>query len=287
MKDYIICTDSACDLRPDVLEKWNVPYVNLTFHFEGDSKDYIEKEISISDFYNKMREGEVAKTSAVNPDAFKSFFETFVKEGKDVLYLAFSSGLSTTYNSAKIAAEEVEAENEGAKVIVIDSLCASAGQALLLKLMLEKQQEGATIEENAQYTRDNVLHICHWFTVNDLVYLKRGGRVSPAVALAGAILGIKPILHVDNEGHLINVGKVRGRKSALEGLIKKYEELAINKNGRVFISNADCLDEANDLKATLENKYGANVEVITEIGPVIGAHAGPGTMAVFFLGKER
>ncbi len=287
MKNYILCTDSGCDIRANLLNEWKVPSLNLTFKFDTDDKEYTESDISIKDFYNKMREGGVAKTSAINPDTFKEKFEEILKDKNDILYLAFSSGLSTTYNSARIAALELAETYTENKVIVVDTLCASAGQGLLVHLALKKQAAGASIEETAEYIENIKLKICHWFTVDDLVYLKRGGRVSPTVALIGTVLGVKPVLHVDNEGHLISKGKVRGRKAALNALIEKYDELATSKDGTVFICNADCMDDTNYVADTLKEKYNAKVELITDIGPVIGAHAGPGTIAVFFIGNER
>ena len=287
MENFIICTDSACDIRADLLKKWDVPCLDLTFKFEGEDKEYTEKDIVIKDFYDRMREGAVAKTAAINPETFKENFAELLKEGKDILYLGFSSGLSTTFNSARIATEELKEEYPERKIVVVDSLCASAGQGLLLYLALEKKNGGAKLDETAEYIKGLIPHLCHWFTVDDLVYLKRGGRVSSAAFLVGSVLGIKPILHVDNEGHLISKGKVRGRKAALNELVEKYSELATDKSGKVFICNADCLTDAEFLKARFEEDFGASVELITDIGPVIGAHAGPGTIAVFFIGNER
>ena len=288
MSNYIICTDSACDLSEEILKQWNVPCLSLKFRFEGEDKEYGNYDMPTAEFYNKMREGAVAKTSALNPEDFSYCFKEFAQNGKDVLYLAFSSGLSTTYNSARIAAEEIEEEFPDRKIIVVDTLCASAGQGLLLRLALNKQNEGANISETAEYVISTVPKICHWFTVDDLVYLKRGGRVSPTVALVGTVLGIKPVLHVDNEGHLIRKMKVRGRKAALSTLAEKYGELADKDCEQiVYISQADCMQEAEYLAEILKEKYGVTVNIITNIGPVIGAHSGPGTMALFFVGKER
>ncbi len=287
MKKYVICTDSGCDIRADVLKKWKVPSLNLTFKFDGEDQEYTENDIPIKDFYNRMRDGDVAKTAAINPDTFKEAFKNLLNDGNDILYLSFSSGLSTTFNSARIAAEELCEAHPDSKIIVIDTLCASAGQGLLIYLTLKKQSQGASIEEAATYAEQTKKNLCHWFTVDDLVYLKRGGRVSPAVALVGTVLGIKPILHVDDDGHLISKGKVRGRKSALNALIEKYNDLAIEKDGTVFICNADCAEDVAFLSNQLKEKYSAKVEHITDIGPVIGAHAGPGTIAIFFIGKER
>ncbi len=288
MSNYVIFTDSACDLSPEILKNWGVEFIRLNFNFEGEEKIYSDHEMDIKAFYDRMRNGEVAKTSAINPDGFVNAFEDTLKNGQDVFYLAFSSGLSTTFNSARIASEELKDKYPERKVVCVDGLCASAGQGLLLHYVCEKYKEGVSIEELAEYTDGIKLSICHWFTVDDLVYLKRGGRVSPTVAFVGGILGIKPVLHVDNEGKLVSVSKVRGRKASILAMAEKYAETAINpQGGLAYICQADCLDEAEFLKAHLKENYNANVEIITDIGAVIGAHSGPGTMALFFLGKER
>lgn len=288
MNDYVIYTDSGCDIRSELLKEWGVKYSLLTFQFESENKEYSNEDMGIDVFYNRMKVGDVARTSAINPDSFSSAFEKILKTGKDILYLGFSSGLSTTYNSARIAAEELLADFPDRKIITVDTLSASAGQGLMIYLVSEKKKAGATIEETAAYAEEIRPKLCHWFTPESLTYLKRGGRVSPTVAFVGTVLGIKPILHVDNIGKLVNVTKVRGRKASLNALVEKYGELAEDKkNGTVFISQADCPDDANYIEAQLKEKYGADVQVITDIGPVIGAHAGPGTIALFFVGKER
>lgn len=288
MNNFVIHTDSACDLKPATLAEWGVPYTSLTFRFDGEDKEYANDGMSASDFYAKMRDGGIAKTAAVNTATVKANFETSLKDGKDVLYIGFSGGLSTTYNSARLAAEELRAAYPDRKILTVDSLCASAGQGMLVRLALDKQAEGATIEETAEYTEKLVPKIDHWFTVDDLVYLKRGGRVSPTVAFVGNMLGIKPVLHVDNEGHLTSVLKVRGRKSSIAALADKYGELADKLDSdMVYISNGDCEKDAAELANILSTRYGAKVTIITDVGPVIGAHAGPGVLALFFVGKER
>lgn len=288
MSNYIIFTDSACDISSNLLNKWNVKSISLTFTFEGSDVQYSQQDMPINDFYKNMREGKVAKTSAVNVEAFKDFFETSLKNGDDILYLGFSSGLSTTFNSARIAADELMEIYPERKIICVDSLSASAGFGLLLYLTVQKKNEGASIDEVVAYIEQIRLNICHWFTVDDLVYLKRGGRISPTVAFVGGLLGIKPVLHVDNEGHLVNVTKVRGRKAAIQALADKYSELALNpKKGTIFISHGDCLDEVEKLSEILKKEHGVCVNLITDVGSVIGAHAGPGTIALFFVGKER
>ena len=287
MSDFILLTDSACDLKPEVLNEWGVKFINLSFHFEGEEKEYSNDEMDIKTFYDRMRKGETAKTSAINPETFSHRFEELLSEGRDILYIGFSSGLSTTFNSARIAADELKAKYPERKIICVDSLCASAGQGMLVYLAAKKRDLGADLETVAEYIEGIKLNLCHWFTVDDLVYLKRGGRISPTVAIVGGILGIKPILHVDNEGKLVNVSKVRGRKASLNALLDKYGELAENKQGTVYISNADCDDDVTYLKTQFKERYSAGIEIVTDIGPVIGAHSGPGTIAVFFLGKER
>ena len=288
MENFKICTDSGCDIKNNILKLWDVTSLSLTFRFTDSDTEYKNDEMDINDFYTKMTEGKIAKTSAVNSESFASHFEAIIKEGFDILYIGFSSGLSTTYNCARIAAEELMKKYPERKIIAVDSLCASAGQGLLLRLALDRQAEGKSIHEVAEYVEDTKLKICHWFTVNDLVYLKRGGRVSPAVAFVGNMLGIKPVLHVDNAGHLVNVGKVRGRRSAIAALASKYDELKEDGVAApVYISHAYCENDARELAKIIQDKHGVKTEIITDVGPVIGAHSGPGTLAVFFVGKER
>ena len=211
MNNYVIFTDSSCDLSQEMLEKRGIYSASLSFHFDDSEKIYSNNEMPIKDFYDKMRAGGVAKTSAVNSEIFATEFKKLLDQGLDILYIGFSSGLSTTFNSARLAAEQLKDEYPERKIFTVDTLAASAGIALLIDLVLSKKNSGATIEEAKEYAEAMKLKICHWFTVDDLVYLKRGGRVSPTAAFFGNMLGIKPVLHVDNEGHLINVLKVRGR----------------------------------------------------------------------------
>ena len=288
MNSYVIYTDSGSDIRPEVLKEWGVPSNSLTFRFDGLDKEYSNGDMDVKSFYDMMRKGSVAKTAAVNSQTFLMGFEKVLQEGKDLLYLGFSSGLSTTYNSARLAAEVLRESYPNRKILVVDTLAASAGQGLLVYLALQKQKEGASIEENAAYIEELKWKLCHWFTVDDLVYLKRGGRISPAAAMIGNMLAIKPVLHVDNEGHLVNVSKVRGRKNALSTIADQYGKLALDpKGGTVFISHADCQADAELVASMLRERYGAEVQLFTDVGPVIGAHAGPGTFALFFVGKER
>ena len=289
MRDYVIFTDSACDIKPQILAEWGVPYCCLTFRFDGDEREYSNEDMSAAEFYEKMKAGGVAKTAAANAEVFANLFEeNALKAGKDVLYLGFSSGLSTTYNSARIASVELKEKYPDAKIIVIDSLAASAGQGLFVYLTVQEKNKGATIEQAEAFARDLIGRMGIWFTVDDLVYLKRGGRVSPTAAFVGNLLGIKPVLYMDNEGHLIPVSKVRGRRTAIMAMADKYTEKAVDKaNGTVFISHGACEADAKFLADTLKERHGVEVKIITDIGPVIGAHSGPGTLALFFVADAR
>ena len=287
MNKYIIYTDSACDIKPEVLAEWGVKSLPLTFRFNGEEREYNNNEMPIGEFYDRMRGGAVAKTAAVNSEIFRLAFLEEVNNGYDVLYLGFSSGLSTTFNSARIAAAEINGGGEK-RVTVIDTLSASAGFGMLVYLAKEKKNEGASLEEVAEYITSLVPHMCHWFTVDDLEYLKRGGRVSGVAAFVGNLLGIKPLLHVDNEGHLIKIDTIRGRKKAVMSLADMYDKLAKTPDeGVIFISHADCLADAETLASIIKDRHGVEVKLITDVGTVIGAHSGPGTLALFFIGKER
>lgn len=287
MAKFVICTDSGCDLSPKMMKEMGVEYAELTFRFEKEDVEYTNYAMPLGDFYDKMRKGGVAKTAAINSETFIAKFTEILDTGADVLYLGFSSGLSTTFNSARLASLELAEKYPDRRVEVVDTLAASAGQGLLVYLVNEKKNEGATLDEVVAYAKELVPHMSHWFTVDDLVYLKRGGRVSAATAIVGNLLGIKPVLHVDDAGHLINVLKARGRRNAVASLAAKYDELATDKAGTVFISHADCIADAELLADMLREKYGADIKCITDIGPVIGAHAGPGTLALFFVGDKK
>lgn len=288
MKPYTMFVDSACDMSAEILKEWNVRYTNLTFRFDGDETEYSNEAMPAKEFYDKMRQGEIARTAAANTEQFKALFEEALTQGQDVFYLGFSSGLSGTYNAARIAAEELREAYPDRKIVTFDSLAASAGYGLMLYLLTQKRDTGASMEELAAYAEEICLHIVHWFTVDDLQYLKRGGRISPTVAIIGNMLGIKPVLHVDNEGKLISMAKVRGRKAALKAMADKIRQTALDpKNGVVFISHGDCPDDAEALAQLIRNDTGAEVMITTYVGPVIGAHSGPGTLALFFVGSER
>ena len=288
MREYVIFTDSCCDVSPEVLAQWGVPYANMTFSFDGDDKEYIDADISNEEFYERMRQGAHARTAAINANAFIQAFTPILEEGKDILYVAFSSGLSTTVNNAHMAAQELKEIYPDRKIVIVDTLAASAGGGLMVYMALAKKNEGATLEENAAYLETLVPQHCIWFIVDDLEYLKRGGRVSPLVAFAGGVLGIKPVLQMDSEGHLVKVATARGRKKAIEALAAKYAELSNEeKDTPIFISQAQCREDAQLLADMIEQRHGGKVTTITDIGPVIGSHAGPGTIALFFIGKHR
>ena len=290
MNDYVILTDSSADLDQKMVDELGLEVLPLTFLLEERSyHDYPDgREMSPKDFYGKVRDGAMPTTNAVNVGQATDAIEPILQAGRDVLFLAFSSGLSTTYNSIKIAGEELAEQYPGRKVFVVDTLCASLGQGLLVWHAVQHKKAGETIEQVRDWVEENKLRLCHWFTVNDLMHLKRGGRVSAATALVGTMLSIKPVLHVDNEGHLINVSKARGRKSSLDALADKVGELAENPAGQtMFLSHSDCLEDARYVADRIKAKYGTQNFYFNYIGPVNGYHTGVGCVALFFLGRER
>ena len=285
---FRIFTDSGCDLSPALLAEWGIACESLKFRFDGSEQEYANGDMPTKDFYKKMRDGGVAKTAAVNSEEFAIAFEKALTEGLDVLYIGFSSGISNTFNAGRIAAREMQEKYPERRVLAVDSLCASAGEGLLVYLAYKKAMEGASVDEVAKFVEDTRLHICHWFTVDDLVYLKRGGRVSPTTALVGNMLAIKPVMHVDNAGKLIKIATAHGRRKAIASLAQHYAESATSPaDGHVFISHADCEADAEILAKMLKDKHGVDVEIITDVGPVIGAHSGPGTLALFYVGNQR
>ena len=284
---YQIITDSCCDFTKEMYEKLGLVVAPLMVNFRGQT--YPDRnDDSLKDMYAGLRAGEVATTSAANPEQWQELMEPYLQKGEDLLVLAFSSGLSTTYQSASMAADELRAMYPDRTISVVDSLCASLGEGLLAYYACKKRDEGLSLQELTQWLLDNRLHLCHWFTVDDLMYLKRGGRVSAATAIMGTMLNIKPVLHVDNEGHLINVGKARGRKASIQAMAKKVAELGAGyDNSTMFISHGDCLEDAQYLAGLLKGQYGAKEVYINYVGAVIGSHSGPGTLALFFMGDHR
>ncbi len=288
MRDYVIMTDSCCDLPADLADQLGLVVLPLAVIQDGkEYTDYLDhRELDPKVFYGKLRSGSLGSTSAANVEAFRGAMETILQQGKDILCISFSSALSTTCQSAVMAARELEESHPDSRIIVIDSLCASLGQGMLVYLAAQEKAKGRSIEEAADYVRETIPHLCHWFTVDDLNHLKRGGRVSAAAALFGTMLQMKPVLHVDDEGRLIPVSKVRGRKASIKALLDKMEELQIDTK-TVFISHGDCGDEAEELAKAIADRFHPEKFVINFVGPVIGNHSGPGTMALFFLGKHR
>ena len=287
MNEFIIITDSSADLPKSVACDMGVEIIPLEVNIDGIGCKYND-EIDIKEFYGWLRDKKGAKTSAVNMEKFCEVFEKFAADGKDILYIGFSSGLSATYMAAKNAAEEISEKYPDRKVIAVDSLCASLGQGLLVKHAVDKKNSGATIEEVAEFVENNRLNLCHWFTVEDLFFLKRGGRVSAATAVMGTVLQIKPVMHVDDEGKLINVEKARGRAASINSLFAKMKETAIDPEKQtIYISHGDCYDDAKKLADMITAEFGITDILINEVGPVIGAHSGPGTLALFFLGSKR
>ena len=287
MRDFIIVTDSTVDLPESMLEEQGIPVLQLNYVLDG--KTYEDRKgLSGREFFDKLREGSMPTTSQVNPEQAKEFFESFVKEGKDILCIGFSSGLSGTYNSERIAAEELSEEYPDTKIIVIDSLCASMGQGLLLAKALKKQREGMTLEELAQWLEENKLHICHNVTVDDLNHLYRGGRVSKTAAVLGTMIQIKPIIHMDKQGCLQVVGKERGRKKALNKIVDMAaKQIPGWENDLAMITHGDCIEDAEYVAKQVREKLGIQEVLINNIGTVIGSHTGPGVVAVFVMGNER
>ena len=284
---YRIITDNCCDFPADMYADLGLAVVPLVVRFQDkEVSQYSEKWLK--KLYDGMRNGEVATTAAANPKDWEAAIEPVVAGGEDALVMTFSSGLSTTYQSAVIAAEELSEKYPDRKIRVIDTLCASLGQGLLVWYACKKRDAGMGFEELADWCEANKLNLCHWFTVDDLMFLKRGGRISAATALVGTMLQIKPVLHVDDEGHLINVAKARGRKASIEALAKKVGETGLpGENDTVFISHGDCIEDVKLLEQILKEKYGVKEVFTYYVGAVIGSHSGPGTIALFFMGNKR
>lgn len=287
MRDYVIFTDSSCDLPASLVKEWGVEVLSLEVNIEGVGT-LLNHEIEPAKFYEYLRDKRSVKTSAANMERFANAFEKIVSEGKDILYIGFSSGLSATYTAGKNAAEEVMEKYPDCKILTVDSLCAALGQGLLVKYAVDKKNLGASLVELAAYVEGLKLNLVHWFTVEDLFFLKRGGRVSAATAVMGTVLQIKPVMHVDNEGKLINMAKARGRDASIKALFEKMKETAIDPEKQtVYICHGDCYDDAKKLADMVTAEFGVTDILIDYVGPVIGAHSGPGTLALFFVGRER
>ena len=290
MRDYVIMTDSCCDLTDQMARDLELEVLPLTMHMGGQDypNDLAGTAISNQEFYKRIRAGKLATTSAVNVGQFQDAMRRVLESGRDIVCVCFSSALSTTHQSAVIAAEDLRAEFPEAEIHVVDSLSASLGQGLLLYLAVEQKRKGLTAAELAKWVEDNRLTVCHWFTVDDLNFLKRGGRVSATTALLGTMLSIKPIMHTSDEGKLVPVSKARGRKAAIAALLDKIEALGIHPEKQtMFICHADCEEDAKAVAQTIQDRFGTPTVHINYIGPVIGSHTGPNTMGIFFVGTQR
>ena len=287
MSEFVISADSTVDLPKQFLEEKQVPVVSLSYIIDGAT--YKDGEgLTSKEFYDKIREGAMPTTSQVNPEQARDLFEPILKEGKDILHIAFTSGLSGTYNSCRIAAEELSEEYPDRKIVVIDSLCAASGGGLLLYKALELKEQGKSFDEIATWVEDNKLHVCHDVTVDDLFHLHRGGRVSKTSAVLGTIIKIKPIIHVNDEGKLIVIGKERGRKKALQTLVERMAEKSQGfDNDIVMITHGDALEDAEYVKGLIEERFGITNIMINPLGTVIGSHTGPGVISIFYMGNRN
>ena len=286
MFSFEIYTDSSCDLPREIIEQFDLKVMQLEVNMDG-KPPVLNRDVEIKQFYEELRNGANAKTSAVTPGFFEREMRQSLEAGKDILYLGFSSGLSVTYNNGAMVIEELKEEYPGRKLLYTDTLCASIGQGLVVYYAAVLRQEGASIEEILDKVDGIKDRVHHQVTVDDLFFLKRGGRISAATAIAGTVLKFKPIIHVDKEGHLINIDKVRGRKSALNELFARMKERqSLTELSYVFISHADCVEDAQYLAELIKKEWNPDTLVIGDIGPVIGAHTGPGGLALCYLGKD-
>ncbi len=287
MRNYVIVTDSSSDLSPEMSEQLGLRTVQLNVMVDGvEMKAKNEKEVR--EIYGMLREKKSATTNAVSIEQFLEFFGEILKEDVDLLYLGFSSGLSGTFSAGAVALRELAEQYPDRKLYAVDTLCASMGQGLLVWYAAKMKENGADIDSVKDFVETNKLNLCHWFTVDDLFFLKRGGRISAATAVVGSLLNVKPVLHMDNAGKLINVSKARGRRAAIDAIFQKAKDTMLEgRNDVMFISHGDCVEDAEYLESRVREELGVKQVVINFIGPVIGAHSGPGTLALFYLGSER
>ncbi|MDY3251199.1 MAG: DegV family protein [Candidatus Choladocola sp.] len=286
---YLITTDNMADLPDEYLEEKKLPTMSLTYLMDG--KTYTaENSLPYQEFYKKMREGCMPTTSQINPQEAKEKLSKYLEIDKNIIHIAFSGGLSGTCNSVRIAAEELMEERGDCRITIIDSLSASLGEGLLVHKALEQQSSGMDYEELVQWLEQHKRNVCHNFTVDDLFHLYRGGRVSKTAAVLGTMVNLKPVLHVDNEGRLVPLSKVRGRKKSLNTMIDNMEKQMgswRDKNDIIFISHGDCYEDAVYVMEQVKKRFGIEKFLINPVGPTIGAHSGPGTLALFFMGDAR
>ncbi|MBD5542071.1 MAG: DegV family protein [Lachnospiraceae bacterium] len=289
MNGFKMVTDTSADLPASYLKENNIEVLSLAYTIDGDTYTW-ENPMDEHEFYTRMRKGSMPTTSQVNIGDAEKVFEKLIETEDEILCISFSSGLSGTYNSTAVAAQNVCEAHPDKKIRVVDSKAASLGQGLMVDFALRMQKEGKSMDETADYLEQNLKHFVHVFTVDDLNHLYRGGRVSRATAFVGTLANIKPILHVDDEGHLINIGKVRGRKKALIELVNLMEQKIgdhIGENKKVFISHGDSPEDAEFVADEVKKRFGIDSFLMNYVGPTIGAHSGPGTIALFFFGNER
>jgi DegV family protein with EDD domain len=287
---YEIVTDSSADLTDELLQEYGIHIVSLSFRVGGEEFPcYVQgQKTDYKQFYDRMRKGEMVDTSLIDMSTCRDIFEGILRRGNDVLYIGFSSALSGSYNAGAMVAESLRGAYPERRIATIDSLSASMGEGLLVYYAAEQRRDGKSMDEVSDWLIENRLHLCHWFTVDDLFHLKRGGRISAATALVGTMLGVKPVLHVDDEGKLVAVGKVRGRRKSLETLVDEMEKTCTNPTEQlVFISHGDCVEDAQHVERLVRERLKVKDVQINYVDPVIGAHSGPGTVALFFLGVQR
>ena len=286
MREFLIVTDSTTDLPKEFYIEKGIPILALSYIMDGVTYED-GNGLSGREFFDKIRAGSMPTTSQINPEQAKAALEPIIKEGKDVLYIGFTSGLSGSYNSVRMAVEELKEEYPEAKIVAIDSLCASMGEGLLLYKAVQLKEQGKSFEEIAEWVENNKLHICHDVTIDDLHHLHRGGRVSKTSAVVGSIIKIKPMIHVDDEGKLIVIGKERGRKKAMMSLIDRMEEKSKGfENDVAMIVHGDVEEDAEFLKNQIRERFGIDNVIINGIGSVIGSHTGPGVIAIFYMGDR-
>lgn len=290
MSNYVIVTDSSCDLPGTLAREMELAVVHLNVLVEERTfVNYLDwREIAAGDFYDLMRAEKPASTSAPSLGDFLQVMEPILQAGQDILYLGFSSALSSTVNTGMLAADELRERYPDRRILCLDTLCASLGQGLLIRHVWKKKQAGATLEEAYDHARWLVSHLCHWFTVNDLHFLHRGGRVSKTTAVLGSALQIKPVMHMDDEGRLTKLGTARGRKASLAALKDHLKETILEPETQtIYISHGDCLEEAQYLAELVTREVPVKGVVFNHVGPVIGAHTGPGVIALFHIGEHR
>ena len=289
--DFEIVTDSSCNLKEEMIDEFGLHVLPLTFMVDGEQRQsYLKGQVTnLQQFYTMMREGKVITTSLPNLADSEALLRGLLEAGRDVLYLGFSSGLSGTYEAISLLCNQLAAEFPERKIFSVDTLAASGGEGLLVWHAVQKAREGLSIEELRDWVEQHKLNLAHWFTVDDLMFLWRGGRVSKTSAWAGTLLNIKPVLHVDDEGHLIPMEKVRGRKKSLNALVDHMEKSALPPvaDQMVFITHGDCLEDAEYVANKVRERFGVRDVVINYVDPVIGAHSGPGTMALFYMAESR